>query len=199
MPETSTASTSTLTKNVTVHSMKLKNPSVNGTELVPIKNVMVHGNENKNKITPTSKHLLFTCLKPSCNLVFHRFDVFQSHYLEHCEIEKKLVCWQCYVSFSDASSLKIHQNRQICHTTGEFKCYKCLKKFDDLQSLSVHKLTFHDGDLIANSNKTIMCAFCEIPISIYKLKSHMVTCQEKVNSNQLIQNRIKVLIILYII
>jgi len=173
-------------KNVTTASMKPKKPTRNETELLPVKrnttkNAKAYKNGNMKKIPRTSRHVLFTCLKPSCNKVFQSFINFKRHYRHHFELGNALVCWQCCMPFSDTSDLRAHQGRINCRTPGIYKCFKCSSKFDDLESLSIHKLTFHDGKLIASkkNRKTIMCAFCQMNINIFNFKSHLATCQKK--------------------
>ncbi|XP_001942803.2 zinc finger protein 37 [Acyrthosiphon pisum] len=167
-------------KNETAASMKSKKE----TELLPIKikkkNVMVRTNKNNNMIPRTSEHVLFTCLKPSCNVIFQSFSNFKFHYRRHFELGNALVCWQCCKPFSDIPDLRAHQVKNNCRTPGMYKC-KCSAKFDDLESLSIHKLTFHGGKLVAGkkNRKTIVCAFCQMDINIFNFKSHLATCRKK--------------------
>lgn len=133
------------------------------------------------RIPRSAQHLLFTCLKPSCNLIFQNFAVFKFHHREHFEIGNKLMCWQCCSPFTNLNGLRMHQVKGNCRTPGMFKCFECPEVFNDLQSLSIHKYTIHDGDLIANkkNKKTIICAFCRVEISIHNFKNHLVKCQYK--------------------
>jgi len=178
------------TNNVSAAKMKLKKPTVNETALLPVKtnktNVSVRKNRNKEKIPRTSEHILFTCLKPSCNLVFQTFRIFKLHHRSHFNLGTTLMCWQCCKPFNNASHLRAHQVKYNCRTPGMFKCSKCPEAFDDIESFSIHKFTFHDGNLMAakKNRKTIMCAFCKMDISIFNFQSHLTTCQKKnVNKN----------------
>ncbi|KAL5242427.1 hypothetical protein ACI65C_009837 [Semiaphis heraclei] len=168
-------------KNVTEFSMKLKE---NKTELLPVKksstkNVLERKRNNVIKIPRSSTHLLFTCLKPSCNLIFPNFSVFKFHHREHFELGNTLMCWQCCVPMISLNSLRAHQVQGNCRTPGLFKCYQCSEQFDDLQSLSIHKFTIHDGELLTNkkTNKSLICAYCNKGILIDNFKSHLITCQ----------------------
>lgn len=174
-------------KNVP-HKIRMKMPAIDKIKLIPIvektlkKNAPVQRKKrNKKNFLRTSKMILFTCLKPSCNLIFQTFSVFKLHYREHFGIGDKLVCWQCCNSFDDLNGLRTHQVRGICRIPGMFKCGICPENFDDIERLSVHKYTFHDGNLIAGkkNNKTIKCAFCKQENNIYDFKSHLISCQKK--------------------
>ncbi|XP_025195258.1 zinc finger protein 91-like [Melanaphis sacchari] len=177
-------------KNVTEYGIKLKDSTENVTELLPVKkstmknNILERKKGKEKKIPRASTYVLFTCLKPSCNLIFQNFNVFKFHHREHFEFGSKLMCWQCCVPFSDLNGLRAHQVKG-CRTPGMFKCYECSEQFDDLQSLSIHKYTLHNGDLIANKkNKTIACAYCHMEIHINNFKSHLIACQyNQVNKN----------------
>jgi len=168
-------------KNETAASMKPKKE----TELLPVnvkkENIMVRTNGNNNMIPRTSQHVLFTCLKPSCNLIFHSFSNFKKHHRHHFELGNALVCWQCCKPCSDIPALRAHQMKNNCRTPGLYKCYSCSSKFDDLENLSIHKLTFHESKLVAakNNRKTLVCAFCQMDINIMNFKSHLVACQKK--------------------
>jgi len=170
-------------KNITDYGMKLKEPTENETELLPVKksplkNVLERKRGNTKKIPRSSTHILFTCLKPSCNLIFQNFNVFKFHHREHFELGNTLMCWQCCVPFSTLNSLRGHQVKGNCRIPGMFKCYECSEQFDDLQSLSIHKFTLHDGDLISNKkNKNLTCAYCHKGILIHNFKSHLIACQ----------------------
>jgi len=174
-------------KNVS-HTIRMKMPAIDKTKLIPIaektlkkKAPVQRKKRNKKNFLRTSKMILFTCLKPSCNLIFQTFSVFKHHYREHSGIGDKLVCWQCCNSFDDLNGLRTHQVRGICRIPGMFKCGICPENFDDIQCLSIHKYTFHDGNLIAGkkNNNTIMCAFCKRENNIYDFKSHLISCQKK--------------------
>lgn len=171
-------------KNVTEYGMKLKEPTENKTELLPVKkallkNVLERKRGNGTKIPRSSTHILFTCLKPSCNLVFQNFNVFKYHHREHFELGNTLMCWQCCVPFSNLNKLRGHQVKGNCRVPGMFKCYECSEQFNDLQSLSIHKYTLHDGDLVSNkkNNKNIVCAYCHKGILLHNFKSHLIACQ----------------------
>lgn len=171
-------------KNVTEYGMKLKEPTENKTELLPVKkssrkNVLERKRKNVIKIPRSSTHLLFTCLKPSCNLIFPNFNVFKFHHREHFELGNTLMCWQCCVPMMSLNSLRAHQVQGNCRTPGLFKCYQCSEQFDDLQSLSIHKFTIHDGELLTNkkTNKILICAYCNKGILIDNFRSHLITCQ----------------------
>lgn len=134
----------------------------------------------KEKKNPrSSQHVLFTCIKPSCNLIFYNFSVFKFHHRKHFEIgNNELICWQCCSPFSNLNCLRLHQVRGNCVTPGMFKCCQCDEGYDDIQSLSVHKYTVHDGNLIISKKgkKSMMCAFCRIDIDINYFKEHLVNC-----------------------
>lgn len=136
------------------------------------------------KFLNSSKHLLFTCLKPSCNLIFQNFATFKFHHREHFGIGNELMCWQCCSPFSNLNFLRMHQVKGNCRTPGMFKCYECSQDCGNLQSLSIHKYTEHNGKLIINKKgkKNIMCAFCKIKIDINNLKNHMISCE--LNNNK---------------
>ncbi|CAI6343588.1 unnamed protein product [Macrosiphum euphorbiae] len=170
--------------NITEYGMKLKEPTENETDLLPVKksplkNVLERKRGNMKKIPRSSTHILFTCLKPSCNLIFQNFNVFKFHHREHFELGNTLMCWQCCVPFSSLNNLRGHQVKGNCRIPGMFKCYECSEQFDDLQSLSIHKFTLHDGDLISNkkNNKNLICAYCHKGILIHNFKSHLIACQ----------------------
>ncbi|XP_025196835.1 zinc finger protein 136-like [Melanaphis sacchari] len=174
--------------NVTTVSLRLRIPTENTTELLPVAeetlntNVLVERNQRtKKNSVRTSKMILFTCLKPSCNLVFQSFSVFKEHYREHFGIGDRLVCWQCCKPFDDLNGLRLHQVRFVCATPGMFKCPMCQLRFDNMQCISIHKYTFHNGHLIAGkkNNNTIKCAFCKSDVRIYNFKSHLMTCRKK--------------------
>jgi len=162
-------------QNGTAASMK----SNKETELLPVK--IRKKNVNNNSSVRTSQHVLFTCLKPSCDIIFQSFSNFKQHYRRHFQLGNALVCWQCCKPCSDIPDLRAHQVKNKCRIPGMYKCYKCPSKFDDVESLSIHKLTFHEGKLIAGkkNRKTIMCAFCQTDINIFNFKSHLATCQKK--------------------
>jgi len=173
--------------NVSAARMKRKKPTVNETSLLPvihpnnINNVSVRKNENKKKIYRTAEHKLFTCLKPSCNLIFQTFRIFKLHHRSHLNLGNTLICWQCCKPFNNASHLRAHQVKYNCRTPGMFKCSKCPEKFDDIESFSIHKFTFHEGNLMAakKNRKTITCAFCQMDINIFNFQSHLIICQKK--------------------
>ncbi|KAL5236850.1 hypothetical protein ACI65C_004260 [Semiaphis heraclei] len=177
--------------NVSAAKMKLKKPTVNETSLLPvvpnnINNASVRKNENKKMIHRTSEHILFTCLKPSCNLIFQTFRVFKMHHRLHFNLGNALICWQCCKPFNNASHLRAHQVKYNCRTPGMFKCPMCPEAFDDIESFSIHKFTFHEGTLMAakKNRNTIMCAFCQTDINIFNFESHLILCQKKkVNKN----------------
>lgn len=171
-------------KNLTKHGKKLKDPTKNITQLLPVKksnmknNTLEHKKGNEKKIPRSSTHILFTCLKPTCNLIFQNFTVFKFHIREHFKFGDKLMCWQCCLPFSDLNALRSHQVKGDCRTPEMFKCYECSELFNDLEKLSIHKYTLHNGNLIANKkNKTIACVYCKKDVHIHNLKSHLVTCQ----------------------
>ncbi|CAH1724371.1 unnamed protein product [Aphis gossypii] len=170
-------------KNATEHSKKLKDPTKSVTQLLPVKksnmkNTLERKKGNEKKIPRSSTHILFTCLKPTCNLIFQNFTVFKFHLREHFEFGNKLMCWQCCAPFSDLNALRCHQVKGDCRTPEMFKCYECSEQFKDLERLSIHKYTIHNGNLIASKkNKTIKCIYCSEDIDIHNLKSHLVTCQ----------------------
>jgi len=177
-------------KNVS-HTIRLKMPAIDKTKLIPIaektqkKNAPVQRKKrNKKNFLRTSKMALFTCLKPSCNLIFQSYLVFKKHYRLHAGIRKKnMTCWQCCNSFDSLNALRIHQIRDICRIPGMFKCGKCPENFDDVQSLSIHKYIFHDGDFIAAvRKKNIKCPFCKLEINYNGFKSHLIACQNKKKS-----------------
>lgn len=141
--------------------------------------------EKKNLLS--SQHLLFTCIKPSCNLIFYSFMAFKNHHRIHFKVgNDKLICWQCCSSFSSSNCLKMHQSKGNCFTLGIFQCFECYEKYDDLQSLSVHKYTLHNGDLVIKKKgkKCLMCVFCKIDIDINKFKHHLVNCKSN-NMNKI--------------
>ncbi|XP_025196234.1 zinc finger protein 493-like [Melanaphis sacchari] len=108
-------------------------------------------NEIEKNYILTSRQKIFTCLKPSCNLIFQSFKVFRKHYREHFKLQNGLVCWKCRKIFKDKGKIRRHQSKvKNCHTSDMYKCSKCPDKFDDMQSLSIHKFTFHDGVLVAD-------------------------------------------------
>lgn len=170
---------------------KTENVKENENELVLEKIDTVNVNEkvkrkrNKDmqgeKIPPPSNNVLFTCLKPNCNLIFQSFPVFKYHYREHFEIGNQYMCWQCCKPFFNINTLRIHQVKGNCRTPGMFKCFFCTDKFDDLQCLSIHKFTMHNGELICKNKKNILCAFCKITTDIDNFKNHLVKCQLKNN------------------
>ncbi|XP_026805391.1 LOW QUALITY PROTEIN: zinc finger protein 184-like [Rhopalosiphum maidis] len=170
-------------KNGIEYDIKLKAPTENVTALLPVKksnmkNILERKKGNETKIPRSSTHILFTCLKPSCNLIFQNFNVFKFHHRQHFGLGNKLMCWQCCVPFSGLNGLRAHQVKGNCRTPGMFKCYECSEQFDDLQSLSIHKYTLHNGDLIASKkHKTVSCTYCHVEIHIHNLKSHLITCQ----------------------
>jgi hypothetical protein len=172
--------------NVTDNCMKHEEPQESETMLLNDKKNEYKRGKDK-KIPRSAQHLLFTCLKPSCNLIFQNFAVFKFHHREHFEIGNKLMCWQCCSPFSNLNGLRMHQVKGNCRTPGMFKCFECTEVFNDLQSLSIHKYTIHDGDLIANkkNKKTIICAFCKNEISIHNFKNHLVKCQYKIEKKVL--------------
>ncbi|XP_001946201.2 zinc finger protein 33A [Acyrthosiphon pisum] len=186
-------------KNIIEYGMKLKEPTENETELLPVnksplKNVLERKRGNVKKIPRSSTHILFTCLKPSCNLIFQNFNVFKFHHREHFELGNSLMCWQCCVPFSTLNNLRGHQVKGNCRIPGMFKCYECSEQFDDLQSLSIHKFTLHDGDLISNkkNNKNLICAYCHKGILIHNFKSHLIACQyNNVETNSTIKPKSK--------
>jgi len=134
---------------------------------------------NKRNIKPPSTHKIYTCLKPSCNIIFESFDAFKLHHRKHFGYGKKLICWLCCVPFSSLSELSIHQMRTDCCTPDKFKCYECSEEFNDLEDLGIHKFTIHNSDLILrkkNSKKTIKCLYCQKGIVIYNFKKHLHKC-----------------------
>ncbi|XP_015374021.1 PREDICTED: zinc finger protein 808-like [Diuraphis noxia] len=177
--------------NVNAAKMKPKKPTVNETALLPVQNNYINNasalnNGNKGKIPRTSDHILFTCLKPSCNLIFQTFRIFKAHHRDHFNLGETLICWQCCKPFNNASHLRAHQVKYNCRTPGMFKCSICPEKFDDIESFSIHKFTFHDGVLMAakKNRKSIMCAFCQMDINIFNFQSHLIACKKKnVNKN----------------
>ncbi|XP_022164751.1 zinc finger protein 84-like [Myzus persicae] len=170
------------TNNATAASMKLKKPTRNKTRRSfrksNVKDVTVHKNQ-KNSLT--SEHVLFTCLKRNCNLIFQTFRTFKLHYRSHFKLGNTLMCWQCCKPFSDISSLRNHQFKNNCRTISMFRCFECPEKFGDLEGLSIHKFTYHNGNLMAckKNRKTIKCAFCQMDITIFDFQSHLAKCQKK--------------------
>lgn len=136
-------------------------------------------NRDKVKMELSSKYLLFTCLKPSCNKIFQNFNVFKYHHKQHFEIGNGVMCWQCCKPFTSLNHLRVHQGKGSCRTPGMFKCFECPQEFDDLQSLSVHKYTIHNGNLVIlkRGKKTTMCPFCKTDSNISTFKNHLVNCQ----------------------
>jgi len=132
----------------------------------------------------SSKYMLFTCLKPSCNLIFINFSVFKCHHREHFGLGNELMCWQCCSPFTNLNFLRMHQVKGGCRTPGMFKCYECSIDFDNLQSLSIHKYTIHDGKLLMSkkSKKIIMCVFCDNEINISDFKIHLINCKANVKN-----------------
>lgn len=153
------------------------------------KNILISKNYTKKVNTPikeeilprSSTHLLFTCLKPSCNIIFQNFAIFKSHHREHFNIGNDLMCWQCCSPFSNLNLLRAHQVKGYCRTPGMFKCFECSEKYNDLQSLSIHKFIIHDGELMLSkkNKKNIKCPNCKNEIDILNLKSHLIKCQFK--------------------
>lgn len=138
------------------------------------------------KLPHSSKHFLFTCLKPSCKFIFQNFSTFKSHHREHFGYGNDLMCWQCCTPFLNLNCLRLHQVKGNCRTPEMFKCHECPLNYDDLQSLSIHKYTMHDGKLLIakKGKKTILCAFCKTEIKIINLRNHLINC--KLNKNKTI-------------
>uniref|UniRef100_A0A2S2NNN6 Zinc finger protein n=1 Tax=Schizaphis graminum TaxID=13262 RepID=A0A2S2NNN6_SCHGA len=177
------------TQTGTTIRMKLKIPTTAKTELIPGARNTVNKNQVQNnkinypKNKRTSRMSLFSCLKPSCDFIFHTFTFFKLHHRQHFGLGNKLVCWQCCKAFNNLNGLRSHQVRGVCCTPGMFKCPKCSKRFDDIQSLSVHKYTYHDYSLVASkkNKKTIGCDFCKMEINVFDFKSHLIACKKKNN------------------
>ncbi|XP_060857860.1 uncharacterized protein LOC132935353 [Metopolophium dirhodum] len=148
-------------------------PESKETELLPFEK---RNRRNLQNIRLPSSYKLFTCLKPSCDLIFESIYAFKCHFRKHFECEDNLMCWACCIPFSNISQLRKHQQRS-CRTPNKFDCYKCSEKFDDLEGLSIHKLTFHKSQLVSysfkNSENTIECAFCQKDIVIQAFKKHL--------------------------
>lgn len=140
------------------------------------KNVIKHKSYTKEKSKRSSDYMLYTCLKPSCNLIFQSFAVFKFHHREHFEVGNKLMCWQCCSPFSNLNYLRAHQMKHNCRIPGMFKCFDCSECFDDLQSLSIHKYTIHNGELICKNKKNILCSFCNSTSNFNDFKNHLIQC-----------------------
>ncbi|KAE9527904.1 hypothetical protein AGLY_012728 [Aphis glycines] len=177
-------------KNVP-HTIRMKMPAIDKTKLISIaektqkKTAPVQRKKrNKKKSLYTSKMSLFTCLKPSCNLIYQSSSVFKKHYRQHHGIKTGyMVCWQCCNGFKDLNGLRLHQARDLCSIPGMFKCGKCPENFDDIESLSVHKYTFHNGNFIAAVRKKIIkCPSCKLETKVKGFKSHLIACQKKIKS-----------------
>lgn len=135
---------------------------------------------NNSVVQRASKHLLFTCLKPHCNLIFQSFQLFKAHYREHFHIGNTLMCWQCCRPFDSLNALRMHQGKGPCRTPGMFKCHVCFEEYDNLQSLSIHKYTIHNCEVICNK-KTMTCPFCKVLYNINIYKKHLIECSPKSN------------------
>jgi len=140
------------------------------------KKVIEQTRENKKLLLRTSQLSLFTCLKPSCNLIFKYFPTFKIHHREHFEIGNKLMCWQCCTPFPSKSSLRNHQLIGHCHTLGMFKCYECFEQYEDIERLSIHKFITHNGILQSQrkNKKAVPCPTCKIEININDLRNHLI-------------------------
>ncbi|XP_050429546.1 zinc finger protein 888-like [Adelges cooleyi] len=136
----------------------------------------------------TSTLVLFTCLKPSCNIISQSFQSFKAHCRDHLNIGNNIMCWQCVSDFPDLASLRLHQMQGKCQKPGMFECFECNTKYDDIQSLSVHKLIVHDCTIVAKNKKTLLCPFCKIEHNINTYRNHLIECQikskNKVSSNE---------------
>lgn len=135
--------------------------------------------ENENKVKPMHKQLLFTCLKPNCNVIFKYFASFMLHYRTHFKSEKLLMCWSCCSRYTSMKDLRNHQKSLVdCNTTGLFKCFKCVTVFKDIQSLSIHKLITHNAKLKVRKLMTV-CPICKASIVNKSFKNHVINCHQK--------------------
>lgn len=170
-------------KTMTENSHDLKDKNLEKKDLVDKNDVKNEHNKKIIRILPTSKQLLFTCLKPSCNLIFQNFINFRVHYRDHFEIGKMVMCWQCLLTFSDYNVLHLHQKNN-CKTTNVYKSFECSTDYNYIQWLSIHKYIIHNGTLIPNkyeiNNKNVIkCAFCTTDILVDNYKSHLIRCHTK--------------------
>ncbi|XP_027845717.2 LOW QUALITY PROTEIN: zinc finger protein 271-like [Aphis gossypii] len=174
-------------KNVP-HTIRIQLPAIGETYSIAKntqkKNAPVQSKKNKKNFSYTPKMSLFTCLKPSCNLIYQSSTAFKNHHRQHSGIKTGyLMCWQCCNGFKDLNGLRLHQARDNCPTPGIFKCDKCPENFDDIESLSVHKYTLHNGKFIAAVRKKIIkCPFCKLETKVKGFKSHLIACEKKIKS-----------------
>lgn len=171
-------------------STEVPEPEVNVTPVLTNKRVITKktvtfGEESDNKLENSHKHLLFTCLKPSCNLIFQHFPNFKFHHRQHFQTGSNVMCWQCCTPFGSVASLRIHQVKGNCRTPGMFKCFQCAEGFDDLQSLSIHKYVMHNGELVVQkkNQKFGLCPLCKSHIDLIYFRNHLVQCHSCVDNN----------------
>lgn len=178
-------------ENTVEYGIKHKEPKVpETTVLMNDKNVakknISFGQENMNKFEYSYKHVFFTCLKPSCNLIFQYFPNFKFHHRQHFKTGNKVMCWQCCSPFNTVADLRLHQVKGNCRTPGMFNCFQCPEAFDDIERLSIHKYIVHNGQLIIQKKgqKTIVCPSCKSHVIVDSFKSHLIQCySNKTNSS----------------
>lgn len=136
------------------------------------------GQENVNKFEYSYKHVFFTCLKPSCNLIFQYFPNFKFHHREHFKTGNKVMCWQCCSPFNTVADLRFHQVKGNCRTPGMFNCFQCPEAFDDIEHLSIHKYIVHNGQLVIQKKgqKTVICPSCKLHVGVNGFKNHLIQC-----------------------
>lgn len=176
-------------KNEIECSTEVPEPEVIVTPVLTNKRIIIKktifGEESDNKLENSHKHLLFTCLKPSCNLIFQHFPNFKFHHRQHFQTGSNVMCWQCCTPFSSVASLRIHQVKGNCRTPGMFKCFQCGEGFDDLQSLSIHKYVVHNGELVVQkkNQKVGCCPLCKSHIDLVYFRNHLIQCHSYTNNN----------------
>ncbi|XP_050534809.1 zinc finger protein 91-like [Daktulosphaira vitifoliae] len=138
----------------------------------------------------TADQVLFTCLKPSCNIISQNFQNFKTHCRDHLNIGNNVMCWQCVSDFPDVTALRNHQTQGNCQKPGMFECFECSTKYDDIQGLSVHKLIVHECTIVSKNRKTMICPFCKTEHNINVFRNHLTTCQNK-QKKKVISNQTK--------
>lgn len=143
------------------------------------KNQIVKLETKKEKIGIFKNDMLFTCLNPSCKLIFTSYNTFKNHYRQHFNIEKNSsMCWQCFTPFNRICDLRTHKaSNYFCYNHDLFKCQECSEEHDDLETLSVHKFIVHDGELINYKHRIyIGCKYCKTQVIVTDLKNHLTNC-----------------------